>query len=59
MQTSRALAAYPRAGGGRAAGHLIATCASPLSRNYHVGYELGKGARWTRSGARCPRSPKG
>ncbi len=24
-------------------GDLIATCSSPLSRNYHVGYELGQG----------------
>jgi len=24
-------------------GDLIATCSSPLSRNYHVGYELGRG----------------
>ncbi|MDZ7587818.1 MAG: NAD(P)H-dependent glycerol-3-phosphate dehydrogenase [Parasphingorhabdus sp.] len=26
-------------------GDMIATCTSPLSRNHHVGYELGKGKR--------------
>lgn len=40
-------------------GDLIATCSSPLSRNYHVGYELAKGRSLSEISASMPHVAEG